>query len=172
MQGLCQHRCTPFFWTLPTRIDQQIRNPSVAVLFARNGHRQCRKMRIALRVAAGVDDSQSVELRDRAGMATTVSARQQCWTMTLAEVALRRMGRAQRNPSLSGHKLMGIAALHPSYKSGALEERGARTRKFGGPIDCVLEAYFRLNPDIAPRPLRVPRAERFRYAAIVQQPSP
>jgi hypothetical protein len=34
-------------------------------------------MQTALRVGAGVDDSQSVELRDRAGMAVTVLTLQQ-----------------------------------------------------------------------------------------------
>src|SRR2546428_1257451 len=45
--------------------------------------------------------------------------------MTLAgsNRTLRRMGRAQRNPSLfPAGELMGIATLHPSYKSGTLEE--------------------------------------------------
>src|SRR5512134_1923377 len=40
-------------------------------------------MRVALRVAAGVDDSQSVELRDRAGMVATVLTLQQFWIALL-----------------------------------------------------------------------------------------
>src|SRR5688572_27346446 len=56
-------------------------------------------MQTAPRVAAGADDSQSVELRDRTGMAMTVLTLQQCWlalpelAMTLAST-LRRMGGA------------------------------------------------------------------------------
>ena len=130
-----------------------------------------------------MDDSQSVELRGRGGMAMTVSGVQQCWTMTLAEIALRRMGRANgsrecapddrlRETHHLAARMMGIAALHPSYKRGTLERRERRTRKFGWPIDRVFKTHFRLNPDIAPRSFLVPRAERFRYAAIVQQPSP
>jgi len=36
-------------------------------------------MQTALRVGAGMDDSQSVELRDRGGMAMTVLTLQQFW---------------------------------------------------------------------------------------------
>ena len=78
-----------FFGRPLTRIDLKIRNPSVAVLFARDGHQQCWGMRTALRVAAGVDDSQSVELRDRAGMAVIVLTLQQFW-IALPEFAMTR----------------------------------------------------------------------------------
>ncbi len=84
--------------------------------------------------------------------------------MTLAgsNRTLRRMGRAQRNPSLfPAGELMGIATLHPSYKSGTLEERGREPANSDGPVDFVLEAHFRLNADIAPCSFRAPRAERF-----------
>jgi hypothetical protein len=53
---------------------------------------------------------------------------------------------------------MDIATLHPSYKSGTLEERV----NSDDAIDFVFEAHFRLNPDITRRPFRVSRAERFR----------
>jgi hypothetical protein len=104
MQGSCQHWCTPFFWTPLTRIDLQIRNPSVAVLFcAGRIPANARGMRTVLRVGAGMDDSQSVELRDRAGMAVTVLTLQQCWiapprlamTRAVAEIA-RVVGRVDR----------------------------------------------------------------------------
>jgi len=119
-----------------------------------------------------MDDSQSVELRDRAGMTVTVLTLQQFWiappalamTRTAAEVAhfvgwvVRRMGRAQRNPSPSRAAiLMGIAALHPSYKSGSL----AKPSNSDCPVDFVLEAHFRLKSDIAPCSFRAPRVERF-----------
>ena len=45
--------------------------------FARDGDRQRQGMQTALRLRAGVDDSQSVELRDRGGMAMTVLTLQQ-----------------------------------------------------------------------------------------------
>ena len=59
---------------------------------------------------------------------------------------------------------MGIAALHPSYKSGSatiIESQDGETRKFRMSVDFVLDAHFGLNPDIAPCSFRVPRAERF-----------
>ena len=46
-------------------------------------------MQTAARVAAGVDDSQSVELRDRAGMAVIVLTLQQFW-IALHEFAMTR----------------------------------------------------------------------------------
>jgi len=53
---------------------------SVAVLFfARYGYLQRQGMQTALSLRAGVDDSQSVELRDRGGMAVTVLTLQQSW---------------------------------------------------------------------------------------------
>jgi hypothetical protein len=92
-------------------------------------------------------------------MAMTVLTRQQCWiapAMTSqAKIALRRMG---------------FASLYPSYKSGTLEEQANPQIQIVRLLSC--STHFRLNPDIAPRPLRVARAERFRYAALVQQPSP
>jgi hypothetical protein len=65
--------------------------------------------------------------------------------------------------------LIDIASLHPSYKSGRLEERA----NSDGPMDFVFEAHFRLNPDIALCPFTC-RAVPFREqdAALLQQPSP
>ena len=72
-----------------------------------------------------MDDSQSVELRDRAGMAITVLTLQQCrvaplgLTMTLAaEEIARFVGWVERSEThhRSGQQLIDIAALHPSYK--------------------------------------------------------
>src|SRR5438270_10868947 len=106
MQGSCQHWCTPFFWTPLREIDLQRCNPSVAVLFSRDAYQQRRGMQTVRRVGSGVDDSQSVELRDRAGMATTVLTRQQFWLapsglavmLRRQNRTLRRMGRAVAKP--------------------------------------------------------------------------
>src|SRR5215207_4416595 len=142
-------------------------------------------MRTALRVTVAMDDSQSVELRGRGGMAMTVSARQQCWiappglAVTFAEIALRRMGRANGSRECApddrlrethhclGPQLMGIAALHPSYERGTLQKRERRTRKFRS-SDC-LRAQSAFQTQSGHRvAFRVPRAERFRYAALLQ----
>ena len=75
-----------------------------------------------------MDDSQSVELRDRGGMPMTVLTRQQCagWRAMMpaaAEVA-HFVGWVERSETHHlAARMMGIAALHPSYKSGTLEER-------------------------------------------------
>src|SRR5438445_10721448 len=99
MQGSCQHWCTPFFWTPLREIDLQRCNPSVAVLFARDGYQQCRGMQTVRRVGSGVDDSQSVELRERAGMAVTVLTLQQS-RLALPGLAVTLAGRNRtRNPS-------------------------------------------------------------------------
>ena len=66
-----------FFWTPLREIDLQRCNPSVAVLFSRDAYQQRRGMQTVRRVGSGVDDSQSVELRDRGGMAVTVLTLQQ-----------------------------------------------------------------------------------------------
>ncbi|KRQ93837.1 hypothetical protein CQ10_05160 [Bradyrhizobium valentinum] len=60
---------------------------------------------------------------------------------------------------------MGIAALHPSYKSGTLEEQGRRSANSDCLIDFVVDAHFGLNPDIAPCPFRVPRVQLFPSAS-------
>jgi hypothetical protein len=172
MQGSCQHWCTPFFWTLPYANCPAKMHSSVAALFCAGRTPATPGMRTALRVGAGMDDSQSVELRDHAGMAVTVLTLQQCWIAlpglammrAAAEICtLRRMGRAQRNPSPSRAAiLMGIAALHPSYKLGSLAIRFAREAANSDcQVDFVLEAHFRLKSDIAPCSFRAPRAERF-----------
>jgi hypothetical protein len=127
-------------------------------------------MRTALRIAAGADDSQSVELRERAGMAMSVLTLQQFERAVRARddassgrnFKLRRMGRAKRNPSPSAPAMMGIASLHPSYDRSHWKREGGERANSDGPIDFVFEAHFRLNPDIAPCPFRVSRAERFR----------
>lgn len=67
MQGSCQHRCTPFFGRPLREFDWQIRNLPQPCFFARDGYQQRQGMQTAARVGVGVDDSQSVELRDRAG---------------------------------------------------------------------------------------------------------
>ena len=100
-------------------------------------------MRIALRVVAGVDDSQSVELRDRAGMVATVLTLQQFWIAVL--------GRATTS----------AAAEITSYDRAHPKSEGGEAANSDGPVDFVLDAHFRLNPDIAPCSFRVPRAERF-----------
>jgi hypothetical protein len=118
-----------------------------------------------------MDDSQSVELRDRCGMAMTVSARQQCWiapagrAMTSQAEIAHFVGWVERSETHHlAARMMGIAAVHPSYTSGTLEERGRAHANSDGPIDCEFKTHFRLNPDIAPRPFRFSRAERFRSA--------
>src|SRR5207245_8315360 len=100
-------------------------------------------MRTVLRVGAGVDDSQRVELRDHTGMAVTVLTLQQCWIALPAARArddarrgrnctLRRMGgangsrecapddRLRETHHRSGQQWMGIAALHPSNRSRSI----------------------------------------------------
>ncbi|KRQ93836.1 hypothetical protein CQ10_05165 [Bradyrhizobium valentinum] len=52
-------------------------------------------MQTEVRVGARADDSQSVELRDRAGMAMTVLTLQQ---LRVPRMGLRRMGRAKAKP--------------------------------------------------------------------------
>ena len=79
MQGSCQHRWTPFFWTLPyaNRLARTQHFPDLCFL-AHDRHRHRRAMQSAFKkIAAGVEDSQSVVLRDRSGMATTVLTLQQ-----------------------------------------------------------------------------------------------
>jgi hypothetical protein len=73
-----------------------------------------------------MDDSQSVELRDRTGMAVTVLTLQQFWiappglamTRAAAEIA-HFVGWVERSEThhRPGPQLIDIAALHPSYKS-------------------------------------------------------
>jgi hypothetical protein len=64
---------------------------------------------------------------------------------------------------------MGIAALHPSYKSGSLatavKNEDVNPQSSDRPVDFVLEAHFRLKSDIVPCSFRAPRAERFRPAS-------
>ncbi len=89
-----------------------------------------------------MDDSQSVELRGRAGMAVTVLTLQQCWIaphglammLAAAEIAhfvgwVEQTGPAFGRPDdklrethhRSGQQLIDIAALHPSYKPVTLD---------------------------------------------------
>ena len=89
-----------------------------------------------------MDDSQSVELRDRAGMAVTVLTLQQCWialpglamTRAAAEIAhfagwVEPTGPAFGRPDdklrethhRSRQQLIDIAALHPSYEPVTLD---------------------------------------------------
>jgi hypothetical protein len=167
-KGSCQHRCTPFFWTPLTRIDLKIRNPSVAVLFARDGHQQRWGMRTALRVGAGMDDSQSVVLRDRAGMAVTVLTLQQFWiappglamTRAAAEGA-HFVGWVERRVHCGSTSEGGNAAPSILQIGHTRKARAAKPQNSDCPVDFVLEAHFRLNADIARCSFRVPRVERF-----------
>jgi hypothetical protein len=77
-----------------------------------------------------MDDSQSVELRDRAGMAVTVLTLQQCWiappglAMTLAAAEIAHVvgwGERSETHHRSGQQLIDIAALHPSFRSVTLD---------------------------------------------------
>jgi hypothetical protein len=74
-----------------------------------------------------------------------------------------------------GQQLIDIAALHPSYKSAALEglPQMHQPQNSDCPVDFVPEAHFGLNRDIATCLPRVPRAEQFREQdeTLVQQPS-
>ena len=71
-----------------------------------------------------------------------------------------------------GQQLIDIAALHPSYKSvtldsylgslgTAVKNEDVNPQNSDCPVDFVLDAHFRLNPDIARCSFRVPRVERF-----------
>src|SRR2546425_9247415 len=75
-------------------------------------------MRTALRIGAGMDDSQSVELRDRAGMAVTVLTLQQCgMTRAAAEVA-QFVGWVSLPPSLVELRRTG-RSTHPTNRPHA-----------------------------------------------------
>jgi hypothetical protein len=182
MQSSCQHRCTPFFWTPFRRIARQKSKPSVAVLLcaartpvtpvnANCGERRGGRGRFAKRRTTGARRN-----GDDCLNAATVLIAMPWPVMTLASRnrTLRRfVGWVERSETHHRRRqpLMGIASLHPSYKSGTLEERA----NSDGPIDFVFEAHFRLNPDIAPCPFSrsTCRAVPFRDqdAALVQQPS-
>jgi hypothetical protein len=176
MQALCQHRCPPFFWTLPTRIDQQIRNPSVAVLFARDGHRQtpvnanCIESngghgRFAKRRTTGPWRNGDYCLR---GATVPDCAR----NVAGKNRTLRRMGRAQRNPSPRGP--------HDGYRCAPPILHAGRTRRADAQVQIVrlITCSKRISDSIRHRATSVSRftcrAVPFRDqdAAIVQQPSP
>ena len=178
MQALCQHRCPRFFGRSLRELTSKYATLPWPCFLRGTDTGNASEMRTALRVTAGMDNSQSVELRDRCGMEMTISARQQCWiapagrAMTSQAEIAHFVGWVERSKTHHlAARMMGIAALtHPT--SG--HTRKARTANAQIQIVRLLSCstHFGLNPDIAPRPLRVPRAERFRYAAIVQQPSP
>ena len=127
MQGSCQHWCTPFFWTPLREIDLQRCNPSVAVLFARDGYWQRRGMQTVRRVGSGVDDSQSVELRDRAGMATTVLTLQQ-FRLALPGLAVTLAGRIAH--------FVGWVSLRSTHPTNRLRSNACRR--------CVRHAWWRV----------------------------
>jgi hypothetical protein len=153
MQALCQHRCPPFFWTLPTRIDQQIRNPSVAVLFARgrtparpvnanctesNGrHGRFAKRRTTGPWRNGRDCLNAATVLDCVGWRAMTSR---------AEIALRRMGRAQRNPSLSQAAVDGYRCAPPILQSGSKRAGANAQIQIVRSLSC--STHFRLNPDM------------------------
>ena len=77
-------------------------------------------MRTALRVTVGMDDSQSVELRDLGGMAVTVLTRQQFEAprddaRTQKSHFVGWVERSDVNQWLP-ETMMGFAALYPSYE--------------------------------------------------------
>src|SRR6188474_2447695 len=105
-------------------------------------------MRTALRVTAGMDDSQSVELRDRCGMAMTVSARQQCWiapagrAMTSQAEIAHFVGWVERSETHHlAASMMGIAALHPSYKRAHSKSENGERANSDRPIAFVFNAF-------------------------------
>ena len=58
----------------------------------------------------------------------------------IANVCFRRMGGAKRYPSMTVRVAMGIASLHPSYRTETLMERSAATprvlgRCYASPIE-------------------------------------
>jgi hypothetical protein len=57
-------------------------------------------MQTALKIAAGVDDSQSVVLRDHGGMTTTVLTRQQCWRGIASILQIGDRERGWRSPRI------------------------------------------------------------------------
>src|SRR5215207_988858 len=135
-------------------------------------------MRTAPRVTVGMDDSQRVELRGRGGMAMTVLTRQQCWiapAMTSqAKIALRRMGRAKRNPSRSRAAIDGFRFALPILQIGH-SRRASERANSDRPITFVFNAFQTQSGHRATSVSRFTcRAVPFRDqdAAIVQQPSP
>ena len=165
MQGSCQHWCTPFFWTplgeLPgknalfrSRAFSAGRIPATPVN-ADCAESSGGRGRFAKRRTTGPGRNGHNCLN----AATVLSAA--FGRAVVAASTFRRMGRAQRTHHSLRQQLMGIAALHPSYKSGTLEERGHEPVNSDCRLDFVLDGHFGLNPDIAPCSFRVPRAERF-----------
>ena len=194
MQGSCQHWCTPFFWTLPTRIELQRRSPSVAVLFragripttpvngncaeSRGGHGQFAKRRTTGPCRNGRDCLNAATVLDcPLGFAMTLAGRNR---------TLRRMGRAKRNPSPSRAAIDGYRFRLRSLSYGGQgappilqigHTRRARVTKPQNsdcPTDFVSNAFQTQSEHRAMSVSRSTcRAVPFREqdAALVQQPS-
>jgi len=168
MQSSCQHPCTPFFWTPFRRIARQKSRPAAAVLLcaartpatpvnANCGERSGGRGRFAKRRTTGARRNG----RDCLSAATVWSAPSGRALTLASRNRLRRMGRAKRNPSPSRAAIDGFRCALPILQIG--HARGASGRANSDrAIDFVFEAHFRLNPDIAPCPVRVSRVARFR----------
>src|SRR5437899_95564 len=86
--------------------------------FCAGGYQQRQGMQTAVRVGAGVDDSQSVELRDRAGMATTVLTLQQ-FRLALPGLAVTLAGRIAHFVGW-----VSLRSTHPTNRSRSKACRG------------------------------------------------
>ena len=184
MQSSCQHRRTPFFWTLFRQIARQKRNTSIAALFcvgrapatpanANCGESRGGRGRFAKRRTTGARRNG----HDCLNAATVLSAALgRAVTLAGRNRPLRRMGRARRNPSPSRAAVDGYRCAPPILRSRTFKERGRRARKFRWSDWFRLRSAFQTQS--GHRGLSVSRfacrAVPFREqdAAIVQQPSP
>jgi hypothetical protein len=191
MQGSCQHRCPPFFWTPLTRIDLKNTQPFRSRAFcagripatpgnancaeSRGGRGRfakrsttgpCRNGRDCLNAATVLDCAARARIRWRQQKFAHFAG----WLVSALARGVKAEAETHHHP---GRQLIDIAFAFSL--AAVVKGEGGEALEFSCPVDFILEAHFRLKSDIAP--MFVSRStcravpSRGHDETIVQQPS-